>query len=244
MKATRYLDLLTAVFITALLVSNLVAAKTTVLMGYTIGVGIFVFPVSYIFGDVLTEVYGYKASRRVIWLGFASVGLAATIFQLCVRATPAPGFANQAAFETILGQSPFVLVASMVAYFIGEFCNSFVLAKMKVMTRGRHLWSRTIGSTIVGEAVDSAIFYPLAFFVLPSLAGFAAGVWALEDVKSVLINNYFLKVIIEVVATPVTYLLVGALKRAEGVDVYDTHTDFNPFQFSAETAEAPAGDPS
>ena len=106
MKATRYLDLITAVFITALLVSNLVAAKTTVLMGYTIGVGIFVFPVSYIFGDVLTEVYGYKASRRVIWLGFASVGLAAAIFQLCVRATPAPGFHNQAAFETILGQSP------------------------------------------------------------------------------------------------------------------------------------------
>ena len=130
MKATRYLDLLTAVFITALLVSNLVAAKTTVLMGYTIGVGIFVFPVSYIFGDILTEVYGYKASRRVIWLGFASVGLAAAIFQLCVGATPAPGFQNQAAFETILGQSPYVLIASMIAYFIGEFCNSFIQPKM------------------------------------------------------------------------------------------------------------------
>lgn len=232
MRATRYLDLLTAIFITALLVSNLVAAKTTVLLGQTIGVGIFVFPVSYIFGDVLTEVYGYRASRRVIWLGFASVGLAAAIFQLCVRATPAPGFTHQEAFETILGQSPFVLIASMVAYFVGEFCNSFVLAKMKVMTKGRHLWSRTIGSTIVGEAVDSAIFYPLAFYLLPSVAGFAAGVWALDDVRSVLINNYFLKVIIEVVATPVTYFLVDALKRAEGVDVFDTNTDFNPFRFS------------
>ena len=241
MKATRYLDLLTAVFITALLVSNLVAAKTTVLMGYTIGVGIFVFPVSYIFGDILTEVYGYKASRRVIWLGFASVGLAAAIFQLCVRATPAPGFANQAAFETILGQSPYVLIASMIAYFIGEFCNSFILAKMKVMTRGKHLWTRTIGSTIVGEAVDSVIFYPLAFLVLPSLVGFAAGVWPVEDVIAVCINNYFLKVGIEVLATPITYLLVGALKRAEGVDVFDSNTNFNPFQFSGDAAETPPG---
>jgi hypothetical protein len=229
MRQTRYLDLITAVFITTLLTSNLVASKTALLFGHVVGVGVFVFPISYIFGDVLTEVYGYRASRKVIWLGFASVGLAAAIFHFCVAATPAPGFRNQAAFETILGQSPHVLAASMIAYFVGEFCNSFVLARLKVATEGRMLWLRTISSTIVGEGIDSLIFYPLAFFVLPTLVGFAAGVWDLASVREVMINNYLLKLGIEVAATPATYLFVNFLKRAEGIDVFDRGTRFNPF---------------
>ncbi len=225
----RWLDVISAIFITALLTSNVVASKTAELFGFTIGVGIFVFPVSYLFGDILTEVYGYRRSRRVIWLGFASVAMAATIFWLCDIAPPSPGFEHQAAFHTILGQSPFVLVASMVAYFFGEFCNSWVLARMKVWTEGRHLWARTIGSTIVGEGVDSLLFYPLAFWLLPALLGFEQGVWALGTVAAVMVNNYVLKVVLEAMATPFTYVVVRWLKQAEQVDVYDRETSFNPF---------------
>lgn len=227
----RYLDVITAVFITALLVSNLVAAKTALIFGFPIGVGIFVFPISYIFGDILTEVYGYAASRRVIWLGFGSVGLAATIFVACVAAPPAPGFEHQEAFATILGQSPYVLAASMIAYFFGEFCNSYVLAKMKIWSRGKHLWMRTIGSTVVGEGVDSLIFYPLAFALLPRLFGFEEAIWPWALVVSVMVNNYLLKVLIETLATPITYVLVRKLKQGEGIDVYDTNTAFSPFRF-------------
>jgi uncharacterized integral membrane protein (TIGR00697 family) len=229
----RYLDVITAVFITALLTSNLVASKTAVLFGFTIGVGIFVFPVSYIFGDVLTEVYGYQRSRRVIWMGFGSVAIAALIFHVCDIAPPAPGFAHQDAFHTILGQSPFVLLASVTAYLVGEFCNSFVMAKMKIWSQGRHLWLRTIGSTIVGEGVDSLIFYPLAFRVFPSLFGFEAAVWGWDLVLAVMVNNYLLKVAVEAAFTPVTYALVRFLKRGEGLDVYDVDTDFSPFRLSA-----------
>lgn len=233
----RYLDVITAVFITALIASNLVASKTAVLFGFTIGVGIFVFPISYIFGDILTEVYGYQRSRRVIWLGFTSAGLAALIFYLCDIAPPAPGFKNQAAFHTILGQTPFILLASLTAYFVGEFCNSYVMAKMKIWTKGKHLWMRTIGSTIVGEGVDSLIFYPLAFAILPLLLGFSSAVWAWSMVLAVMINNYVLKVTLEVVFTPITYLLVNALKHAEGIDVYDHDTNFNPFTLDITSAK-------
>ncbi len=233
----RFLDVITAVFITALLVSNIVASKTAVIAGYTIGVGIFVFPISYIFGDILTEVYGYRASRRVIWLGFASVAVAAIIFQLCVAAEPAPGFRHQAAFETILGQSPFILMASITAYVCGEFCNSYVLAKMKIWSEGRHLWLRTIGSTIVGEGVDSLIFYPLAFAIFPAIFGMHDAVWAWAMVGVVMVNNYLLKCLIEAAATPATYWIVARLKAAEGIDVYDRDTDFNPFRFRERGAE-------
>ena len=224
-----YLDLITAVFITALLTSNLVASKSSELFGFTIGVGIFIFPISYIFGDILTEVYGYKRSRRVIWLGFGSVALAALIFYLCDVAPPAPGFAHQEAFHTILGQSPFVLAASMMAYFVGEFCNSYVMAKMKIWTEGEHLWMRTIGSTIVGEGVDSLLFYPLAFAVLPTLFGFEEAIWPWALVGTVMVNNYVLKVVLEALFTPATYALVRTLKRVEGIDHYDRDTNFNPF---------------
>jgi queuosine precursor transporter len=230
----RYLDLITAVFITALLTSNLVASKTAVLFGFTIGVGIFVFPLSYIFGDILTEVYGYQRSRRVIWMGFGSVAVAALIFFLCDIAPPAPGFKNQDAFHIVLGQSPFVLLASVSAYLCGEFCNSYVLAKMKIWSSGKHLWMRTIGSTVVGEGVDSIIFYPLAFRLFPALFGFEAAIWSWELVVAVMINNYVLKCAVEALFTPVTYQLVGFLKRKEDMDVYDVNTDFNPFQMRSQ----------
>lgn len=232
----KYLDLITAVFITALIASNLVASKTTQIFGFTIGVGIFVFPVSYIFGDILTEVYGYRRSRRVIWLGFASAGLAALIFFLCDIAPAAPNYKHQAAFHTILGQTPFILVASLTAYFVGEFCNSYVMAKMKIWSEGKHLWMRTIGSTIVGEGVDSLIFYPLAFFVFPMLLGFKSAVWAGSMVIAVMINNYILKVVFEALFTPLTYALVHFLKRAEACDVYDRDTDFSPFHVRLDDA--------
>ncbi len=225
----KYLDLITAVFITALLVSNVVASKTADLFGYTIGVGIFVFPISYIFGDILTEVYGYRRSRRVIWMGFASVALASIIFFLCDLAPPAEGFKHQDAFHTILGQSPMILIASITAYFCGEFCNSYVMAKMKIWSEGRHLWMRTIGSTIVGEGVDSVIFYPLAFMVFPMLLGFTDAVWPTGVLLAVTVNNYILKVLLEVLATPATYLIVNKLKASEHEDVFDRETDFNPF---------------
>lgn len=232
----RYLDVITAIFITALITSNLVASKTTVLFGFTIGVGIFIFPISYIFGDILTEVYGYRASRRVIWMGFASAGMASLIFYLCDIAPPAPGFKNQDAFHTILGQTPYILAASLIAYFVGEFCNSYVLAKMKIWSQGRHLWMRTIGSTIIGEGVDSLLFYPLAFAIFPRLFQFPQAVWGWNLVFAVMVGNFVLKVLVEIVFTPVTYALVSYLKRVEQVDVYDTHTNFNPFVLEEDIA--------
>jgi uncharacterized integral membrane protein (TIGR00697 family) len=225
----RYLDIVAAVFITALISSNIVASKTALLFGQIIGVGIFVFPISYIFGDILTEVYGYRASRRVIWLGFGSAGLAAFIFYLCDLAPPAPQYPHQAAFHVILGQTPYIISASLAAYFAGEFCNSYVMAKMKVWSSGRHLWMRTIGSTIVGEGVDSLVFYPLAFALLPLLLRFDDAVWPWDQVSTVALHNYLLKVGVEVLFTPLTYQIVRWLKHAEELDVYDYDTDFNPF---------------
>ena len=228
-SSSFYLDIITAVFITALLTSNLVASKTSTMFGFTVGVGIFIFPISYIFGDILTEVYGYRRSRRVIWLGFGAVGFASLIFFLCDLAPPATGFKHQAAFHTILGQSPLILMASLTAYVVGEFCNSFVLARMKVWSEGKHLWMRTIGSTVVGEGVDSLIFYPLAFAWLPMLFGFDEAVWSWSLVASVMVNNYILKVLVETLFTPVTYRIVAFLKRVEGIDHYDRDTNFSPF---------------
>lgn len=225
----RYLDAITAVFITALVASNIVSPKTITLGGLTMGVGVFIFPLSYIFGDVLTEVYGYRRSRRVIWLGFGSAALASLIFLICDRLPPSPAFAHQQAFHTILGPSPLVFAASLTAYALGEFCNSYVLAKLKIWSSGRHLWLRTIGSTIIGEAVDSAVFYPLAFLVLPLLVGMHEASWPWAQVQAVMLTNYVLKVLVEVVFTPVTYQIVAQLKRAEGLDVYDRDTNFSPF---------------
>jgi len=182
----------------------------------------------------LTEVYGYQRTRRVIWMGFMAAAVAAVIFWLCDIAPPAEGYAHQDAFHIILGQSPFILAASLLAYWLGEFVNSYVMARMKILTKGRWLWTRTIGSTVVGQAGDSGGFEPLAFFLFPMLFGFDEAVWAWSLVVTIAINNYFLKVLLEAALTPVTYAVVGFFKRAEQVDVYDDHTDFNPFKLRVE----------
>lgn len=217
----RYFDLIVGIFVTALITSNLVSAKVAMVGGYKIGCGIFVFPVSYIFGDVLTEVYGYARSRRVIWIGFASAALASLMFFIADVMPPSPDWPHQAAFHAILGQLPRVVAASLVAYVIGEFANSFVLAKLKVATGGKHLWMRTIGSTIAGQAIDSALFYPLAFFG-------GDGGWSMAQVAEVAFNNYLIKCAVETLFTPLTYVVVNRLKRAEKEDVFDVETDFNP----------------
>jgi uncharacterized integral membrane protein (TIGR00697 family) len=216
----RYYDLILAGFVTVLICSNFISApKRVEVGGFVFGAGVVFFPVSYIFGDVLTEVYGYARSRRVVWAGFASLAFAAVISRVVLRLPPDPAWHNQAAWQTVFGNSPRIVAASMIAYFCGEFANSFVLAKMKILTRGRWLWTRTIGSTIVGEFVDSAVFYPLAFL----------GVWDGDSVLRVLLTNYALKVLLEAVMTPLTYVVVAYLKRVENEDYYDIGTDFNPF---------------
>ncbi|MDO9021462.1 MAG: queuosine precursor transporter [Deltaproteobacteria bacterium] len=219
----RYFDLIVGVFVTALITSNLVSAKVAQIGPFKLGCGIFVFPISYIFGDVLTEVYGYARSRRVIWIGFACGVLTSIVFVVADLMPPAPDWPHQAAFHTILGQLPRVVAASLVAYVVGEFFNSFVLAKMKLLTRGRHLWMRTIGSTVVGQGVDSAVFYPLAFY----------GIWSTANVVDVAWHNYLIKVAVETLFTPLTYVVVNYLKRVEHEDVFDTDTDFNPLKVSS-----------
>jgi len=216
----RYYDLVMAAFVTVLLCANLIgAAKVAQVWGVTFNSGVLFFPVSYIFGDVLTEVYGYARARKVVWAGFAALAFASFMSWATLAFPPAPGWPHQAAYETVFGGTPRIVLASLVAYFSGEFCNSYVLAKMKLVTSGRLLWSRTIGSTIVGEAVDSAIFYPLAFL----------GVWSTDLVVRVMFTNYLLKLLWEVLMTPFTYRIVNFLKRAEAEDYYDRHTDFTPF---------------
>jgi uncharacterized integral membrane protein (TIGR00697 family) len=223
-RAYRYYDLVMAAFVTVLLCANLIGAAKVARIGpVTFGAGVLFFPISYVFGDVLTEVYGYARARKVVWAGFGALIFASFMSWAVLAFPPAPGWPHQAAYETVFGSTPRIVLASLVAYFAGEFCNSYVLAKMKLLTSGRLLWTRTIGSTIVGEAVDSLIFYPLAFL----------GVWSREQVVEVLVSNYLLKVGWETVMTPVTYRVVNALKRAEQEDYYDRDTDFTPFSLSA-----------
>jgi uncharacterized integral membrane protein (TIGR00697 family) len=216
----RYYDLVMAAFVTVLLCANLIgAAKVAELGGFSFGAGVLFFPISYVFGNVLTEVYGYARARKVVWAGFGALGFASFMSWAVLAFPPAAGWPHQAAYETVFGGTPRIVLASLVAYFCGEFCNSYVLAKMKIITSGRLLWSRTISSTIVGEAVDSLVFYPLAFL----------GVWETDLVVRVMITNYTLKVLWEVVMTPLTYRVVNFLKRAEHEDYFDRGTDFTPF---------------
>ena len=189
------------------------------LAALSFGAGVLFFPISYVFGDVLTEVYGYARARKVVWAGFGAMIFASFMSLVILAFPPAPGWPHQAAFETVFGGTWRIVGASLVAYFCGEFCNSFVLAKMKIRTEGRFLWLRTIGSTIVGEAVDSLIFYPLAFL----------GIWSTDLVLKVMLTNYALKVGWEVFMTPATYVVVNALKRAEHEDYFDRNTEFTPF---------------
>ena len=209
-----------ALFVTILLCSNVIgAAKVCTVWGFTFGAGVLFFPISYIFNDVLTEVYGYARARKVVWAGFGAIIFASFMSWVVVILPPAIGWNEQRAYETVFGQTPRIVFASLTAFFAGEFANSYVLAKMKILTSGKHLWSRTIGSTIVGEGVDSLVFYPLAFL----------GVWEQKLVVTVMISNYIIKVLWEAVVTPVTYQVVGFLKRAEQEDYYDFDTDFTPF---------------
>lgn len=208
----------TAIFITCLLTSNIVAVKLISLFGLVMPAGVIIFPVSYIFGDVLTEVYGYRQARRVIWLGFFCNLLAVAAIWATLLLTPAPFWDGQAAFERILGYTPRLLGASFAAYLVGEFANSMVLAKMKVATKGRWLWARTIGSTVVGEGLDSMVFMVLAF----------AGTIPPGMLLSAVFTQWLVKCAYEAAATPLTYRIVGWLKQREGLDVYDRGTRFNP----------------
>ncbi len=212
-----------AAFVAILLLSNVIgAAKLASLWGYTFGAGILFFPLGYVIGDVLTEVYGYARARRCIWAGFAALIFMAFMSWVVVSLPPAEGWTNQPAYDAVFGQVPRIVFASVVAFWAGEFVNSIVLAKLKVLTQGRYLWTRTISSTVFGQGVDSLLFYPLAFW--------GAGGWSNEAVLTVMVTNWGLKVLWEVVLTPVTYAVVGFLKRAEGVDVFDEATDFTPFK--------------
>jgi queuosine precursor transporter len=223
----RYYEFVMAAFVTVLICANLIGpAKITQLdlplLGIvTFGAGVLFFPISYVFGDILTEVYGYARARRVIWAGFAGLGFASFMTTVVVALPPAPFWTHQAAYEVAFGNTPRIVAASMIAYFCGEFVNSYVLAKMKLATRGRWLWTRTIGSTIAGEAVDSVLFYPLAFY--------GAGIIPDDKLPMVMAAQFVAKVGVEVALTPVTYKIVNFLKRAEQVDHYDRDTDFNPF---------------
>ena len=217
----RAFDILMAAFVAILLLSNVIGAgKVAELGGWTFGAGILFFPLGYVIGDVLTEVYGYARARRCIWVGFAALLFMAFMSWVVVSLPPAAGWEGQVAYESVFGQVPRIVFASIVAFWAGEFVNSFVLAKMKVWTKGKHLWSRTIGSTVVGQGIDSFIFYPLAFW----------GVWDNSQVVTVMITNWGCKVAWEAVLTPVTYAVVGWLKRHEGVDLFDDATDFTPFK--------------
>jgi len=222
-KSYRYYDFVMAAFVTVLICSNLIGpAKIVQVDGWpAFGAGVLFFPISYVFGDVLTEVYGYARARRVIWAGFAGLAFASIMAAVVVALPPAPFWEHQKAYETAFGQAPRIAAASMFAYFCGEFVNSFVLAKMKILTAGRWLWTRTIGSTIVGEAVDSALFYPLAFY--------GSGIIPHDKLPAIMLAQFTLKVAVEVIFTPLTYKIVGALKRAENEDYYDRETRFTPF---------------
>ena len=219
----RYFDFVMAAFVAILLLSNVIgAAKLASLGGYTFGAGILFFPLGYVIGDVLTEVYGYARARRCIWAGFAALIFMAFMSWVVVSLPPAEGWTNQPAYDAVFGQVPRIVFASVVAFWAGEFVNSIVLAKLKVITKGRYLWTRTISSTVFGQGVDSLLFYPLAFW--------GASGWTHEAVLTVMVTNWALKVLWEVVLTPVTYAVVGFLKRKEGVDVFDNTTDFTPFK--------------
>lgn len=210
--------LVTVLFVACLIAANITATKLIEPWGLAMDAGTIVFPVSYILGDVLTEVYGFRAARRVIWLGFLANLLVVAAIAVAQVVPPASFWDGQAAYEQILGFVPRILIASFCAYLVGEFANSVVLAKMKVATGGRHLWMRTIGSTMVGQGLDSLVFVTIAF----------SGVIPLAALLSMMLTQWLVKTAYEALATPVTYGVVGWLKRREGIDVFDRDTRFNP----------------
>ncbi len=225
----RYYDLLVAAFVTVLLCSNLIGAgkaaqiELPYLGTVVFGAGVLFFPISYLFGDILTEVYGYAHDRRAVWCGFAALLFAAIMSLIVVNLPPAPGQYNshlQEGLESVFGNTWRIIAGSIIAFWSGSLTNSFVLAKMKILTNGKYLWTRTIGSTAVGELVDSSLFYFLAFYAI----------WPTQQIISVAITQYFLKTGWEVLATPLTYRIVGFLKRKEHEDYFERRTNFNPFK--------------
>ncbi|MBV7256363.1 queuosine precursor transporter [Pacificimonas sp. WHA3] len=226
-RPLRYYDFAMAAFVAILLLSNLIGASKVASINvpflddpFVFGAGILFFPLSYVLGDVLTEVYGYARARRVIWTGFAALAFMAFMSWAVVAMPPAEGWDGQAAYESVFGGTWRIVVASISAFWLGEIANAFVMARMKLMTGGKHLWSRTIGSTVVGQGIDSLVFYPVAFF----------GIWETELIIMVMITNYVLKVVWEALLTPLTYAVVRRMKDREGVDIFDENTDFTPFR--------------
>ncbi|ADV83476.1 queuosine precursor transporter [Terriglobus saanensis] len=227
MQRYRYLDALTTAFVVILLVSNLLAQKVCRIGPFAVSGAILLFPVTYIFGDIFTEIYGYAASRRAIWLGFFGTALLYAAATVTIALPADPGWHNQQAFATVFGFIPRILAASLTAFWAGEFANSYTMAKLKLVTRGRWLWTRTVGSTVVGQAIDTAIVITLTF----------GGTLPWRTIGAMIGTGYLLKVGYEVLATPLTYLVIYWLKKAEHADVFDTHTSFNPFRFGANKAE-------
>ena len=215
----KYLDALITLFVTVLLVSNIIAPKFFAIGPLRVSAAQMFFPITYIFGDVFTEVYGYAASRRAIWYGFFAAFILVALSYLAVILPPAPEFKDQLAFETIFRPVGRIVAGSLLAYWCGEFANSFTLAKLKLLTKGRHLWTRTIGSTVVGQAVDTTIVMLFVFYGRAS--------WSV--ILNLIISGYLIKVVYETLMTPATYAVVNFLKRAEGVDTFDHGTNFNPF---------------
>jgi len=215
----RYLDTLIHVFVVVLMISNLVGPKIVAIGPFRISGAQLLFPITYIFGDIFTEVYGYAASRRAIWTGFFASALLSVMGLIAVALPPAPDWPNQEAFATVFNFVPRMVIASLLAYWAGEFSNAFVMAKLKLLTKGRHLWVRTIGSTAVGQAVDTTVVMLIAF----------AGSLSPSLIATLIVSGYLGKVLYEAAATPITYAVVNFLKRKEGVDVFDYATDFNPF---------------
>ncbi len=210
--------LVAGLFVATLVTSNIVAVKLAALGPFTVPAAIVIFPLSYLFGDVLTEVWGYATARVVIWTGFAANIVAVCFVAIAVAVPSSPAYSDGNAYSAVLSMTPRLVVASLVAYLCGEFLNSFVLAKLKLATRGRMLWTRTIGSTLIGQGVDTVIFISIAF----------AGTLPFPVLRTVIRDQWILKVLYEIAATPLTYAVVTWLKRREGIDAYDRHTDFNP----------------
>jgi uncharacterized integral membrane protein (TIGR00697 family) len=235
-RSFRYLDALTTAFVVILLVSNLIAQKVCMIGPFGVGgwsIGPFavsgavlLFPITYIFGDVFTEVYGFAASRRAIWMGFFGTALLYFIGAIVIALPSAPGWHNQQAFATVFGFIPRILAASLIAFWAGEFANSYTMARLKLVTNGRRLWTRTIGSTVVGQAVDTILVITLTF----------GGIYPVRILLNIIVTGYALKVGYEVLATPLTYLVINWLKRAEGSDAFDRHESFNPFSFIEKTS--------
>ncbi|GJL91563.1 queuosine precursor transporter [Hyphococcus sp.] len=228
----KYYDFAMAATCVVIVCANIIGAgKVATVAGFTFGAGVLFFPLSYVLGDVLTEVYGYARARRVVWAGFAAAAFAAGMAAFITAMPPAPGWntdigggvLKQTAFALNFGQAPRIVFASVLAIWAGEMANAYVMARMKVASGGKSLWQRTIGSTVIGQGIDTLIFYPLAF----------VGIWSVELLLTVMATNYVLKVLWEAILTPVTYRVVGALKKAEGVDVYDKETAFTPFSIKS-----------